>query len=81
MKTMSVDEAQANLPQALEWVSQGEEVDLMRDDRCVARLLPAFAQPAPATVWPDFAGRLRAIYGDTVLPGNAVLEERASYDR
>ena len=80
MKTMSVDEAQANLPKALEWVSQGEEVDLVRGDLCVARLLPGDG-PQGAAEWPDFAQRLRQIYGDTVLPGNIVLEERDSYDR
>ena len=83
MKTMSVDEAKLNLPQALDWVmNQGEQVDLLIGNLCVARLIPGDSpQPQAATKWPDFAGRLQSIYGNLVLPGSIVLEERESYDR
>jgi hypothetical protein len=30
---------------------------------------------------PDFAARMKRIFGDRVLPGNVILEERESNDR
>ncbi len=31
----------------------------------------------PVVMWPDITARLRALYGDKVLPGNTVLAARA----
>lgn len=31
----------------------------------------------PVVTWPDITARLRALYGDKVVPGNAVLAARA----
>lgn len=40
MPTLSVAEAQAQLPQLIDQLRPGEELVIMRDDKPVARLLP-----------------------------------------
>ncbi len=44
---------------------QGEEVQITKRRRVIARLVPEIAPRAVET--PDFLGRLRTIYGDKVL--------------
>ncbi len=59
---------------------QGEEVLITKRRRVIARLVPEDVQP-PAKM-PDFLARLRAIYGDKVLPvsgADLVREDRNRY--
>lgn len=50
-------------------VEAGEEIELTRRGRPVARLSPARARAKPRT--PDFAGRLAEIYGEAALKKTA----------
>ena len=47
--------------------------------RIIALLFPPLAaKPARPKKCPEFAARLKRIYGDLVLPGDLVVEERES---
>jgi prevent-host-death family protein len=63
MKTATVREVQHHLSKVLAWVEKGEEVQVTRRNKTVARIVP-FSPPgsAPAEL-PDFAARARAIWG------------------
>jgi antitoxin (DNA-binding transcriptional repressor) of toxin-antitoxin stability system len=59
---------------------QGEEIQITKRRRVIARLVPESVQSAAEV--PDFQGRLRAIYGDTVLAvsgAELVSEDRTRY--
>jgi prevent-host-death family protein len=60
MKTATVRDVQHHLAHVLRWVEDGEEVQITRRDRIVARLVPARGAKKPA--WPDFERRLRRIW-------------------
>ena len=59
---------------------QGEEIQITKRRRVIARLVPESTQSAAAT--PDFLGRLRTIYGDKALAvsgAELVSEDRNRY--
>ena len=63
MKTATVRDVQHHLAKVLAWVERGEEVEITRRSKPVARLVPSIpVHPAPAEM-PDFAARARAIWG------------------
>jgi prevent-host-death family protein len=64
MKTASVRHVQHHLSEVLAWVEKGEEVQITRRNKPVAKIVPAQAQGAPI-VLPPFAARSRQIWGDT----------------
>jgi prevent-host-death family protein len=78
MKTTTVRDVQHNLSKILRWVEDGEVVVVTRHNRAVANIVPSARQVRPAA-WPDFAKRLRAIWGDPP-PGKAasriIIDER-----
>lgn len=47
MPTVSIAEAQARLPELLEQLKPGDELTITRDDRPVARVVPAPSGPEP----------------------------------
>lgn len=59
---------------------QGEEVQITNRRRVIARLIPESAD-RPAE-FPDFLKRLRATYGDKILPvsgADLIAEDRSRY--
>jgi antitoxin (DNA-binding transcriptional repressor) of toxin-antitoxin stability system len=59
---------------------QGEEIQITSRRRVIARLIPESAGPTPKL--PDFLKRLRATYGDKILPvsgANLIAEDRSRY--
>ena len=80
MKSASIRELKHELTQVLTWVEEGEVVEIRKRGRVVAHLTPPSLKPPRGrkSVRPDFAARLRRIYGDKVFSDNIVLEERAS---
>ncbi|MBI3179507.1 MAG: antitoxin Phd/YefM, type II toxin-antitoxin system domain protein [Deltaproteobacteria bacterium] len=61
MKTATVRQIQHNLSKVLSWVERGEEVQVLRRKKVVARLVPPDPQPVSS---PDFLGRARAVWGE-----------------
>jgi len=63
MRTATVRDVQHHLAEVLAWVEQGEEVQITRRSKPVARLVPD-RSPNPASVpLPDFVARARRIWG------------------
>ena len=77
MKTASVRQIQHHFRDVLSWVKDGEEVEITSNRRVVARLMPPPSAKARKGKRPDFAARLRRIYGDMKpLAENPVVRER-----
>ena len=62
------------------WLKAGKTVELRDRDRVIGRIVPERPNEAPV-VWPDFAARAKAILGDRILPGSALLIEERERSR
>jgi antitoxin (DNA-binding transcriptional repressor) of toxin-antitoxin stability system len=60
--------------QLFKWLDAGEVVELKKRNRVVARIVPESPRVQPVE-WPDFAARLKSIYGDRVIPAVEMLIE------
>jgi prevent-host-death family protein len=79
MKIATIREVQHHLSKVLAWVEKGEEVQVTRRNKVVARLVPAGTAGAAAVSLPDFAGRARSIWGAQPKGGSlsrTILAER-----
>jgi antitoxin (DNA-binding transcriptional repressor) of toxin-antitoxin stability system len=56
------------------WLKAGKTVELRDRDKVIGRIVPERSKE-PTKEWPDFAARMKEIFGDRVFP-NAVVEER-----
>lgn len=65
MKTTTIRELKHATTAVLDRVGRGETLEIQRHGRPVAVLSPC--RPKTRIARPDFAGRLREIYGDQVL--------------
>jgi antitoxin (DNA-binding transcriptional repressor) of toxin-antitoxin stability system len=68
MKTVSVRDLRYDFPKVEELLRAGEEIQITKWKRPIARLTP---EPAPELAGrpplPDFLGQMREIFGDKVL--------------
>lgn len=77
MKKASVRDLRYDFPKVERMLQKGEEVEITKRQKVIARLIP---QPAAAALrMPDFLQRLREIYGDKVLKTSGA--EIVSWDR
>lgn len=74
MKTATVRQLRTEFPKVLAWVNAGEEVAITRRRKIVANLTPAGDAPKKKPAMPDFRARLRAIYGDKIVPAKMMAE-------
>ncbi len=79
MKTTTLRQLRHDFGSVFAWVEQGEPVAISKRGKVIALLTPP-PRPMPVKVKkrPDFTARLKRIYGDLVLPGDVVVEERES---
>jgi len=78
MKQATVRDVQHHLSKVLGWVAQGEEVQITRRNKLVAKLVSAHDN-AGSSELPDFSGRARAIWGDAPIGkslSSIVVEDR-----
>ena len=78
MKTASVRELRQNFGNLLTWIEAGEQVQITKRRRVVARLVPEASTKRQRVKMPDFAARLKKIHGHTVIPAKsaqAILNE------
>ena len=75
MKTTTIRELKHATSTVLGWVAAGETVEVRRRNHPVAILSPP--KRASRIAKPDFAERLRSVYGSAVLPvtGSAIISE------
>ena len=79
MKTSTLRQLRHDFGSVFSWVEQGEPVGISKRGKIIALLSPPpVTKPAQTRKRPDFASRLKRIYGDLVLPGDVVVEERES---
>jgi prevent-host-death family protein len=79
MKTATVRQLRHDFGSVLNWVEEGEAVGISKRGKIIALLSPPPApKPRKANKRPDFLGRLKRIYGNKVLQGDMVAEERNS---
>ena len=74
MKTATVRQLRTEFPKVLAWVIAGQEVAITRRRKVVANLTPAGDAPKKKPVRPDYAARLKSIYGDAVIPAETMAE-------
>ena len=81
MKSANVRQLRHAFGSVLEWVAEGEQVEIIKKGKVVAVLSPPAESAKKKKIkMPDFAARQKRIFGDKVLPGNTVAEERESYE-
>jgi len=79
MKTANVRQLRHPFGDVMEWVADGEQVKIVKKGKVIALLSPPPRANPKKVKLPDFAARQSRIFGDRVLPGNVVAEERESY--
>lgn len=61
------------------WLRAGKTVELRERDRVIGRIVPE-ASAAPPRKWPNFAARVKRIFGERVLPGaDLAIQERGRF--
>lgn len=79
MKTATVRQLRHDFGSVLNWVEEGEAVSISKRGKVVALLSPPpRIQRQRRAKRPDFAARLKRIYGDKIFPTNIVVEDRQS---
>lgn len=78
MKTATIRQIRHDFSTVLSWVEDGEQVEVTNRGKIVALIIAPKPKFAPIKKRPDFAARLKRIYGDKVLQGDVVIEERDS---
>jgi prevent-host-death family protein len=68
--TVSVRELQQNLRRVMARVERGQEIEVTRRRRPVARLTPVGPSATPQP-WPDLDARAESIFGDRVIAPSA----------
>jgi antitoxin (DNA-binding transcriptional repressor) of toxin-antitoxin stability system len=63
-----------NTRQLKAWLAAGETVELRERDRVLGQIIPERSK-LPVSEWPDFAARLREMWGDRIFDNQAVLDE------
>ncbi len=75
MKQASVRDLRYNFPAVERMLRQGETIEITKRKKVIGKLMPV--APAEKPQLPDFAGRLREIWGNRKLkPSNAELIAR-----
>ena len=76
METATIREVQHNLAAYVRKVEQGQEIEIRRRSRVVARLVPAGedAKPARDLNWGVVRERLHRMWGDEPAPGKSISE-------
>lgn len=72
MKTTNIRELKHATSTVLGWVAEGETVEITRHNKVVAVLAPPTPKPPKKAQRPDFASRLKKMWGDRLLPTTGV---------
>jgi antitoxin (DNA-binding transcriptional repressor) of toxin-antitoxin stability system len=80
MKTATIRDLRYSFKDVEAQLAEGEEIEITRRKRVIARLVPVVAEPK--SIFPDFLGRMKENWGNkTLAPSNADLlaEERERF--
>lgn len=70
MKTTTVRQLRHDFGTVLSWIEDGEEVEVYKRGKVVARLVPSPAKKPLRRQRPDFAARLKKIFPKGPIKGN-----------
>lgn len=76
MKTATVRDLRNNFSVLETWLAEGEQIQIKKRGQAVA-MLTAFASDATTVTRPDFAARLKKIWGDRVFSEAEIAEMKA----
>jgi antitoxin (DNA-binding transcriptional repressor) of toxin-antitoxin stability system len=76
MKTATVRDIRHDFARVLSWIEDGEQVEITRHKRVVARLVPVKSKPRTIK-WPDFAARRKKTFpfGVKGKPVSEIVDE------
>jgi prevent-host-death family protein len=80
MKSANVRQLRHAFGEVMNLIADGHQVEIVKKGKVVALLSPPPGRKPKKFKLPDFAARQKRIFGDQVLPGNIVAEERESYE-
>jgi antitoxin (DNA-binding transcriptional repressor) of toxin-antitoxin stability system len=80
MKTANVRQLRHAFGDVMNWITEGQQVQIIKKGKVIALLSPPPRHKSKKLTLPDFEARRKRIFGNRVLPGNAVGEERESYE-
>ncbi len=72
MKTATVRDLRTKFPVLARWLADGQQIDITRRGRVIARLSPPGNGATAPVKKPDMMKQLREIYGDYVMPEEEV---------
>ena len=62
------------------WLQAGKTVELRERDRVLGRIVPESSSTGPPPEWPDFAVRVKKIFGKRLVPGaKLAIKERGRF--
>jgi len=80
MKTANVRQLRHAFGEVMSLIAEGQQVEIIKKGKVIALLSPPPGRKSKKVKLPDFEARQRRIFGDQVLPGNTIAEERESYE-
>jgi antitoxin (DNA-binding transcriptional repressor) of toxin-antitoxin stability system len=80
MKSVTVRQLRHAFGEVMSLIAEGQQVEIVKKGKLIALLSPPPPTKPKKFKLPDFEARRKRIFGDRVLPGNIVLEERESYE-
>jgi antitoxin (DNA-binding transcriptional repressor) of toxin-antitoxin stability system len=80
MKTANVRQLRHAFGDVMDWITAGQQVEIVKKGKVIALLSPPPRRKSGKIKLPDFEARRKRIFGDRVLPGSIVAEERESYE-
>jgi len=80
MKTANVRQLRHAFGDVMDWVTHGQQVKIVKKGKVIALLSPPPRAEPRQFKLPDFESRRKRIFGNRVMPGNIIAEERESYE-
>jgi antitoxin (DNA-binding transcriptional repressor) of toxin-antitoxin stability system len=81
MKTATVRQVRHDFGNVISWVQDGESVAVSKRGEVIAIITPPPIKKKRAAKRPDFAARMKRIFGDKVFKENTIVMDRNATDR
>lgn len=78
MKTATIRDLRYDFPRVEAWIRNGNEIELTKHGRPIARITPLPKPAAHKLVKPDIMARLKETWGDRIFSAREVAEMRAA---
>ena len=78
MKTATVRELRYDFPRVESWIRNGDEIELTKHGRPIARITPLPRTTKRKLAKPDIMARLKKTWGDRIFSAREVAEMRTA---